>query len=45
MMTTSAGAPRRSCAAIVEGPSPCDAPAAVVTVMSVAFSNVGSTAR
>src|SRR5436190_16740631 len=42
MMTTSAGTPRPSCAAIVFGPLPCEAPVAVVTLMPDDFSNSGS---
>ena len=43
MITTSAGTPRRSCAPIVSGPFPCDAPDPVVTLMPVERSNSGRT--
>src|SRR5262245_12321443 len=41
-ITTLAGTPRASCAAIVCGPVPCDAPDPVVTLMPVVRSNSGS---
>jgi len=41
-ITTSAGTPRASCAAIVCGPVPCDAPDPVVTSMPLACSNSGN---
>src|SRR5262249_14445322 len=41
-ITTSAGTPRASCAAIVCGPVPCDAPDPVVTLMPLDRSNSGS---
>jgi hypothetical protein len=40
-ITTSAGTPRASCAAIVCGPVPCDAPDPVVTLMPLACSKPG----
>src|ERR1700680_1823972 len=44
-ITTSAGTPLCSWAAIVCGPVPCDAPDPVTTVMPVDLSNSGSTCR
>src|SRR5262252_6468333 len=41
-ITTSAGTPRASCAAIVCGPVPCDAPDPVVTLMPLVRSNSGN---
>ena len=37
MMTTSAAAPARSCAAMVSGPFPCDAKCFVATVIPLLF--------
>src|SRR5262249_28024256 len=41
-ITTLAGTPRPSCAAIVCGPVPCDAPDPVVTLMPLVRSNSGN---
>src|SRR5215468_8063231 len=41
-ITTLAGTPRASCAAIVCGPVPCDAPDPVVTLMPLVRSNSGN---
>ena len=41
-ITTSAGTPRASCAAIVCGPVPCDEPDPVVTLMPLVRSNSGN---
>jgi hypothetical protein len=41
-IATSAGTPRASCAAIVCGPVPCDAPDPVVTLIPLVRSNCGS---
>src|SRR5262249_2431872 len=41
-ITTLAGTPRVSCAAIVCGPAPCDAPDPVVTLMPLVRSNSGN---
>src|ERR1700730_4895588 len=41
-ITTLAGTPRASCAAIVCGPAPCDAPDPVVTLMPLIRSNSGN---
>ena len=41
-MTTSAVTPAASCALIVLGPEPCDAPDLVITLMPYIFSKAGS---
>ncbi len=45
IITMSAGTPRRSCAPMVSGPLPCDAPEPVVTAMPVVRSNSGKADR